>query len=442
MGSLELNADDYSTSRVPASARRPWFGVAIQRFGQVSDLSQFLLGATLGFGMTFWNAFWALTLGAVVFEVLAILTGIIGVREGLNTSLLARWTGFGRAGSALLAVAISVSLIGWFGIQSGISAVGLHQLMPGLSTPMWAILFGLLITMIVIRGFDSMQWVANVTVPLFLILVGWAVVTGLSGQSITKLIEQAPSGPEMSLVTGATIVAGSFIVGSVITPDMTRHNRSVADVVKQTLIGITLGEYTIGMVGVLLAHAVKSDDITAIIFTSVGWVGVLVIVLGTAKINDWNLYSSSLGFVNIADVLFGVRLNRGMVTAVIGTVGTALAAAGFLERFVDFLIILGVAFPPVAGIMIAEYFVVKKWRPSLEETRAKGNLPAETPNWVPATLVIWLASSLIGYYVTFGMPALNSVVAAFLLYILAGRLGLLASIGNTSTTDDLADSHL
>jgi len=36
----------------------------MQRFGQISALSQFLLGATLGFGMTFWSAFWALTFGA------------------------------------------------------------------------------------------------------------------------------------------------------------------------------------------------------------------------------------------------------------------------------------------------------------------------------------------------------------------------------------------
>ncbi|GHH96317.1 purine-cytosine permease family protein [Streptomyces capillispiralis] len=440
MDHLEIIADDYSTRRVPPSARRSWFGIAVQRFGQVSDLSQFLLGAMLGFGMTFWNAFWALTLGAIVFEVLAILTGIIGAHEGLNTSLLARWSGFGRIGSALLAVAISISLIGWFGIQTGISAVGLHQLMPALSTPAWAIIFGFFITLIVVRGFESMQWVANVTVPLFLVLVGWAVVSELSQHSLTRLMQQAPPGPEMSLVSGATVVAGSFVVGSVIAPDMTRYNRSVSDVVKQTLIGITLGEYAIGMVGVLLAHAVKSNDITAIIFTSVGWVGVLVIVLGTAKINDWNLYSSSLGFVNIADLLFGIRLHRGLVTVAVGTVGTMLAATGFLDRFVDFLTILSVAFPPVAGIMVAEYFVVKRWRPALEHSRSKGTLPDETPNWVPATLVIWLGSALIGYHVTIGMPALNSVTIAFVLYLLAGRLGLLVSIGATSAPD-LAETN-
>jgi purine-cytosine permease-like protein len=36
----------------------------------------------------------------------------------------------------------------------------------------------------------------------------------------------------MSLLEGTTLVAGGFIVGAVITPDMTRFNRSAADVVK------------------------------------------------------------------------------------------------------------------------------------------------------------------------------------------------------------------
>ena len=45
--------DDFALSRVTPEARKPWFGIAVQRFGQVSALSQFLLGATLGYSMTF-----------------------------------------------------------------------------------------------------------------------------------------------------------------------------------------------------------------------------------------------------------------------------------------------------------------------------------------------------------------------------------------------------
>jgi cytosine permease len=428
-----VGVDDYALTPVPAQARYSWWSVAVQRFGQVSALSQFLLGATLGFGMDFWSAFLALTLGAVVLEVVTIFVGVIGVREGLSTSVLARWTGFGRAGSALIGLVIGISLIGWFGIQTAVSAQGLVALVGGLPEWAWALVFGLLVTAIVLRGFHSMAWTAYVTVPAFLVLVGWSIVTELSRHDFAGLLSSAPPGPQLSLLQGTTLVAGGFIVGAVITPDMTRFNRSTADVVKQTLVGITLGEYVIGLAGVLLAHAVRTADVTAIVTSSVGWVGILVVIAGTVKINDWNLYSSGLGVVNFAGTVFGRHLHRGVVTAVIGVVGSLLAAAGILDAFSDFLIVLGVAFPPIAGIMVAEYFVVRRWRPELAAARAAGTVPATAPQWVPATLVIWLAAALVGKYVEIGLPSITSLVVAFVLYAVAGKLGLVRGIGSGRT---------
>jgi cytosine permease len=428
----QIAVDDFSLRRVPESARYGWFQVAVQRFGQISALSQFLLGATLGFGMSFWGAFWALTLGAVILEIVSIFIGIIGVREGLNTSMVARWTGFGSAGSALVGLAIGISLIGWFGIQSGVSASGLESLLPIFPTWVWSLIFGLLVTAIVLRGFHSMQWLANITVPVFIILVGWSVIVELSHHSLAHLVAQAPPGPHLGFVAGTTLVAGSFIVGAVITPDMTRFNRSAADVVKQTVLGITLGEYAIGLAGVLLAHAVKSSDVTTVIMSSVGWIGVLVLVLGTLKINDWNIYSSGLGVVNFIDVVFGKKLNRGLVTLIMGVIGSVLAAAGILNLFTSFLTVLGVVFPPIGGIMIAEYFFVKSWRRDLRD--AGDEIPTSSPQWVPATLVVWAIASVVGYFVHFGLPSINSVVVAFVLYLVAGKIGLVRGVG-TSTTE-------
>ncbi|MFG2078564.1 purine-cytosine permease family protein [Nonomuraea maritima] len=430
-----VGVDDYAVTRVPEGARHSWVSVAVQRFGQISALSQFLLGATLGFGMGFWQAFLALTLGAVILEVVAVLIGVIGVREGLSTSVLARWTGFGRAGSALIGLAVAISLIGWFGIQSAVSAQGLASLVGGLPEWGWSLVFGLLVTAIVLWGFNLMAWTAYLAVPAFLILVGWSITSELSKHDLGALIASAPPGPQLSLLQGTTLVAGGFIVGAIITPDMTRFNRSVADVVKQTLVGVTLGEYVIGLAGVLLAHAVGTSEITTIVTSSVGWVGVLVIVVGTIKINDWNLYSSGLGLVTFIDTVFGKRLHRGLTTAVMGIVGSVLAAAGILDQFTEFLTLLGVAFPPIAGIMVAEYFVVRRWRGELEAARARGTVPDTAPKWVPATLVIWLIAALVGKYVEVGFGSINALVVAFVLYVVAGKLGLVRGVGTSRTAD-------
>ncbi|WP_214401812.1 purine-cytosine permease family protein [Pseudonocardia lacus] len=437
----QVGVDDYALTRVPRDARYSWWSVAVQRFGQVSALSQFLLGSTLGFGMDFWTAFWAFTLGAVILELVSIGVGIIGAREGLQTSLLTRWTGFGHGGSAVVGLAIGISLIGWFGIQSGVSAQGLASLIGVLPTWVWSLLFGLAVTFIVLWGFASMKWVAYVTVPAFLVLVAWSIGSELLNHDIGTLMTGPPPGPQLTLLEGTTLVAGGFIVGAVITPDMTRFNRTSGDVVKQTVVGFTLGEYVIGLSGVLLAHAIRSDDIITIVTSSVGWVGTLVIILGTLKINDWNLYSSGLGLVNFVGTVLGKRINRAVATLCLGVVGSVLAAGGILDSFIGFLTVLGVAFPPIAGIMVAEYFVVKRWRGELEASRAAGRLPESAPTWVPATLVVWVVSAVIGYFVTWGLPSINSLVAAFALYTVAGKLGLVRGVG-TSPTADLSDTEL
>lgn len=426
-GDTVVGTDDYALRRVPEHARYHWFSVAAQRFGQVSALSQFLLGATLGMGMSFWNAVIAITLGAVVLEVVAILVGIIGVREGLSTSVLARWTGFGRYGSALIGLVIAVSLIGWFGIQNAVFAEGLRSLLGGPPLWVWTIIAGAFVTLIVVFGFAGMKWIAYVTVPLFLALAGWSITVELSDHSLSDLVSSPPPGPHLSMAAATTLVAGGFIVGAVITADMTRFNRTVADVVKQTVVGITLGEYAIGLIGVLLAHGLKTGDVVAIVTSTSGVVGTVILIAATLKINDWNLYSSSLGFVNLIDTLFGLRVNRAVMTIVLGAVGTLLAAVGILDAFEGFLDLLGVAVPPVAGIMVAEYFIVRRWRPVL--AAAGPRLPASAPAWVPATLVLWVASFLIGEYVDWGIPALNSLIVAFVGYAVAGRFGLTQGVG-------------
>ncbi|MFI6900304.1 purine-cytosine permease family protein [Nonomuraea sp. NPDC050394] len=421
-----LARDDYALERVPAAARYGWPTVAIQRFGLLSALSQFLLGATLGMGMTFWSAVLAVTLGAVILEIVAIAIGIAGMREGLSTSVLARWTGFGRHGSGLVSLVIATALLGWFGVQSAVLGQGLSSLLGGPAW-VWAIVGGLAITAIVVPGFAGMAWTAWITVPAFLVLAGWAIVVELGKQPLGDLIASAPPGPALSLAQGATLVAGGFIVGAVISPDMCRFNRTARDVVKQTVVGITLGEYVLALVGVLLAHALRTGDIVTIVTTTSGVIGTIVLVAATLKTNDWNLYAAGLGITNVLHTTFGVRAGRAVVTIILGVVGTTLAALGIADHLVDFLILLGVAIPPIAGIMVAEYYVVRRWSSLLEESRATGSVPTSAPNWVPAALVIWVAAAAIGKYLEWGIPALNALLAAFVLYVVAGKLGLTGS---------------
>ena len=420
--SIDIGHDDYSLSRVPGSERYSWVTLAVQRFGQLSALSQFLLGAILGFGMTFWNAFLALTLGAVLLEVVAIFTGIAGMREGLSTSVLARWAGFGRYGSSIIGLVFAVSLIGWFGVQNAVFAEGVHSLIGGVPVWAWSIVTGAVVTLIVIYGFLSMAWVAYITVPVFLLLAGYSITNTLFKYRLGDLLSSAPPGESLSLATGTTIVAGGFIIGGVLAPDMTRFNRSTADVIKQTVVGITLGEYTVGLIGVLLAHALKTQNIVEIVTSTSGVIGTIILVAATLKINDWNLYSSSLGFANSLDAIFGKRVNRAMITILVGALGTVFSAVGILEQFVPFLIALGVIVPPIAGIMIVDYYLLRRHREQLEESAGSVALPARQEKLNPVSVFAWAGASIVGYAVQWGIPSLNSLICAAVLYYVAMRI--------------------
>jgi hypothetical protein len=72
------------------------------------------------------------------------------------------------------------------------------------------------------------------------------------------------------------VVAGGFIVGAVLTPDMSRFSRSAADVVKQTAVGVTIGEYVTCLAGVLLARAAQTSDIVSIVVGTSGIAGAIV----------------------------------------------------------------------------------------------------------------------------------------------------------------------
>ena len=83
--------------------------------------------------------------------------------------------------------------------------------------------------------------------------------------------------------------------------------------------------------------------------------------------------------------------------------------------------------------MVAEYFIVKRWRTDLDESRVRGVLPAAAPGWVPATLIIWLVSAVLGYVVTWGIPPLLSLATSMVLYIIAGKLGWVRGLGHAPT---------
>ncbi|AHF77018.1 Cytosine transporter [Sodalis praecaptivus] len=414
-----MDDNNYTMSRVPLSARVDLLTATLVRTGMTTALAQFMLGATLGHSMTFSQAMLATLLGSLILQIVSMGVGFAGAKEGLSTSLLARWCGFGRYGSSLIGAAIVISCLGWFGVQNSILAEGVVFSSKGkISFELAAALSGGTLTLLVVLGFMGLSWTAKLALPVFAIVVGWIFWDLLTGSRLLDLFVSVPSGPAMTLGAGATMVAGGAIVGALITPDITRFCKNGRHVFWMITFSYIVGEFLVNGVAILVAHALNTSDVVLIMTQSAGWLGLISVILSAIKVNDTALYSSALAVASGVEALSKRKFSYKMITLALGAAGTALSVLGIMTKFVGFLMLLGVLFPPIAGVMMIDYYLLRTHRDLLHFTRVHGVLPdvATTPKIGWPAISSWIIGSAIGFVVDWGIPSLNSFVTASALY--------------------------
>ena len=438
----EVEDHDFSLVRVPMEHKQEFWRILLIRIGAICCVSQLMLGASLGMGMTFTDALIATLLGSVLLQVLSWAIGAAAAKEGLSTSLISRWAGFGVKGSAIFGAVVAISMIGWFGVQNSVFGQGMADIIPvtdflgSSEIAIWTVVTGLGITVLVVFGIRAIAHLATIFVPLFILAVIYAAYVMLQTNDLGTLMNTTPPGAALTMGAAVTIVAGGFIAGAICTPDYARFLSNSKQVFWMTLIGTFIGELGMNMTAVLLAHATGTENVVDLMMATSGFIGVLIVVASTVKLNDINLYASGLGLMNAANALSGKKLNRNILIVCLGAVGTTLSVIGIINYFTDFLILLGVAIPPVAGIMVIDYYVLKRSRKDLDESRALGKLPAKVEVWNPVAIVSWIVGFAVGQttvIINLGIPGLNSLIVAGLLYF--AIMKILAKIKNVEVVE-------
>lgn len=162
----------------------------------------------------------------------------------------------------------------------------------------------------------------------------------------------------MTLGAGATMVAGGAIVGALITPDITRFCKNGRHVFWMITFSYIVGEFLVNGVAILVAHALNTSDVVLIMTQSAGWLGLISVILSAIKVNDTALYSSALAVASGVEALSKRKFSYKMITLALGAAGTALSVLGIMTKFVGFLMLLGVLFPPIAGVMMIDYYLL------------------------------------------------------------------------------------
>lgn len=375
--------------------------------------------------MTLANAFLAIFISSIIFGIITFGLGFAGMKEGLSSSLLARWCGFGRIGSILVSLIIAISLIGWFGVQNAVFAKGLNYALGHKLGFEWsATLSGLFLTILVAFGFKALRFTAWIAVPFFVIVILFISAGILEHHNSMDLIQSVPGGETITLSSAITLIMGGCIVATFITPDMSRYSKNSRQVFWMVMVSIILGEFVINGLAILLARELNTADVVTIMTQAAGGIGLLVVIFSTLRVNDINLYSSSLSIANSMSVLTGKKVNYTIITLAIGIIGTTLSVLGILDRFVGFLTILGVVFPPIVGVMLTDYFIIKTHRNILQETQQLEKIPAnkDTPLIGWNAVCACIIASIIGITVEVGIPTINSLLAACIIYGLLSKI--------------------
>jgi len=411
---------------------RGWFFLATVKVGVMICVPLFALGGELGTHMRLAELAPAVFVGALATTILAILTGLIGMRARVPTAVLVRHT-FGVNGARVVAAILIVTLFGWFGVQTEVVVRSINALLDsrfGFTVPrlLLTVLCGALISSTAIIGVRALGKVSYLAVPLLLAVIAVPTWIALHTHEWVALLDLPAAATPYSFGTVVSIITGGHIVAIAITPDISRFMKSGRD----TIVGIVVG-YGIALpilltIAALLALIYRNGDLVAImILTGVGGPAIVVLLLSTWTANDKNLYETSLALSSLRP---GVA--RWKLTVFAAIVGTALAAAGIFSHFIAFLVFMGITIGPVAGVYLVDY-VLQPQRYRTADAVAWRRLPFAA--WLVGIgvglLALPQASGGLGVLSLTSAPTLDALFAGGLAHFVMQRMA--DAFGTTAT---------
>lgn len=411
---MENQTKDYVSEPVPESLRRPWWEITFVTSGFCLAVSGMFAGAALATGMELKNVIITILIGNLILTLIGGFMGAIGAKTGLATSMIAKST-FGSKGSIIISLIFAITLVGWFSVQTGFFGQTIHALLPNLGfitnssvASLWG---GALMIFTAFIGYKGIRILSNIAIPLLLILslIGVFLAVNHAGgwESLTATIT-AP----ISIMEGVVIVVGTFAVGAVVQPDIARFAKSSKDSWIAMTIGMLIANGFIVFAGAVTSLAMGTGDLPAAMLSlGLGVPAILILIAAQWTSNDSNLYSASISFANTN--LFNTSRTKIVIT--IGIIGTLLGAFGIANYFVGFLSTLGIFVPPIAGVIIADYFLLNK-----EKYFNAKNMSFASVKW--HALIAWIVGVVSGYLITWGIPSLNAIVVALLVQVVLSKL--------------------
>ncbi|MEA4846885.1 MAG: cytosine permease, partial [Clostridiaceae bacterium] len=353
------NMERKALSQVSESERQSWTSIAFIWIGTMICIPMLMVGGMFSAAMTLANVALAAFIGFAICSFIMVLTGIQGTDLGLPCTMCATKAFGDRGSSFLMSVVILIAQLGWFGVQTATCATAFNTLLGywNITFPFWlsCVIWGGVMLFTAVYGFKFMKILNYIAVPALVILCCYGAIYAINTKGFNNLASYVPEA-SMPLSSAISIVIGLFAVGTVINADYSRYAKSRIDTAKATVFGVLPAAVLMIVIGAVMALSAGNYDITAV-FASLGMpvISMLVLILATWTTNTGNAYTAGLAAMKVFSFKDEIRPT---VTLICGAIGTFVAIAGLATVLQSFISILSSLVPPIAGIMIADYWLL------------------------------------------------------------------------------------
>src|SRR5438270_1212747 len=356
-----------------------------------------LASSLIGGGMNWWQAILTIFLGNLIVLIPMVLNAHAGTHYGIPFPVYCR-AAFGTRGATVPALLRAFVACGWFGIQAWIGGNAIYQIAAvfvpslGRSQPIGALgislpqlvcfLFFWSINMWVIyKGIHTIRILLSIKAPL-LIALGFALLwwayrsAGGFGPILSQPSAFDPGQPKSGqffafFVPALTGMIGFWATLSLNIPDFSRYARSQRDQIVGQALGLPLTMALYSFIGVAVTSA------TTIIYGQTIWdpvdvltkftnpvvlvIAMFALCLATLATNiAANVVSPANDFAHLAPQKISFRTG-GLITGIIGVLmmpwKLVADPSGYIFTWlVGYSALLG----PIGGIMIADYFVLRR----------------------------------------------------------------------------------
>jgi NCS1 family nucleobase:cation symporter-1 len=358
-----------------------------------------LAGGFIEAGMNWWQAMITILLGNTIVLIPMVLNAHAGTKYGVSFPVLSR-AAFGTKGANIPAMLRAIVACGWFGIQTWIGGTAIDVLL-GYMFPSWNtmsttildvalhtwiafFLFWGIQVVIILKGVEGIKYLETWSAPLLLlgglVVLVWASWrAGGLGRVLTESTAlQTQQNDFWTIFPGAlTASVGYWATLSLNIPDFTRYARSQKSQMLGQALGLPLTMTAFAFIGVAVTSATVLIYGVAIpnpVDLMARFDSVLIILFATAVIfaaqlttnMAANVVSPSNDFSNLNPRLISY-VTGGLITAVIGILMMPWKLMSSMGAYIfTWLIGYSGLMGAIAGILICDYWVIRKQRLDLE----------------------------------------------------------------------------